>query len=293
MVLKTLLEKHLSPVQLSGSELICTCPSCGKPRHFYFNRQKGLGLCHHCGYSCNEFQLLQKLNQQKTSLDTPYNRSVLHNEESPASPIELPKFTHPLPHNSKLGRKAEKFLISRNITIQQAQKFKFGVCEGYRRGEQNFSGRLILPVYESGKLVFFQARALNGQGPKYFNLKGFKKSHFLFNLPEGKEAILTEGILSAIAVNGTAIFGKVLSSAQLKKLEYLDLKKVAVLLDSDARVETLSLARKLKSYGDWMVEIAILFEGDPADYSKVQMKELLEEAVGISGSDMDIVPLFF
>ncbi len=292
MTLQSLLKKHLSPVNPSGSELICTCPSCGKTQHFYFNIQKGLGLCHRCGYSCNEFQLLRKFGEE-ASLNHQIRASEFSSKETPASPLKLPRFTHPLPHDSKLGKKAEKFLASRNITVQQAQKFKFGVCEGWRRGEQNFSGRLILPVYESGRLVFFQARSLSSQEPKYLNLKGYKKSHFLFNPPEGREAILTEGVFSAIAVNGTAMFGKALSSYQLKKLERLELKKVTVLLDSDARGEALSLARKLKSYGDWKVEIALLPEGDPADCSESQLKELLGEAVDIVGSDIDVVPLFF
>ena len=35
------------------SERIFICPACGKDNHFYFNVDKGVGVCHRCHWECN------------------------------------------------------------------------------------------------------------------------------------------------------------------------------------------------------------------------------------------------
>lgn len=49
----------------SGSELICTCPGCGKKEHFYFNVQRNLGHCKVCDEGLNFLQTLAKLVEQR------------------------------------------------------------------------------------------------------------------------------------------------------------------------------------------------------------------------------------
>lgn len=283
MNLETILNEKLGPGKPFGPELVLTCPFCGKAEHFYFNLQKGLGHCFKCNFSCNEFQLLNILGENNAIGGQ--NRRVKTEEAGILEvEIQLPKFTHFLPRDTKLGKLAERFLASRNIPLEDARKFHFGICEGWSGHGQNFSGRLILPVYESGRPVFFQARALKGQKPKYLNLKNSKKSHFLFNLPQSAERIiLVEGIFDTIASGGTAMFGKGLSSVQLKKLETADPEEIVILMDADARAEALCLARKLKSYGDWRVKLVFLSAGDPACYPRTFLEGVVEDGEEFTG----------
>lgn len=48
----------------SGNELIATCPSCDKDKHFYLNAAKGLYHCKACDASGNYLQLLELLYEQ-------------------------------------------------------------------------------------------------------------------------------------------------------------------------------------------------------------------------------------
>ncbi len=140
-------------------------------------------------------------------------------------------------------------------------------------------GRVILPVFEGGELVYFQARALSNEiYPKYLNppkREGAEgKASFVFNLEQAclyDEILICEGIFSAIAAgpNAVAIFGKELSDAQTRKLFFAKIRKAVVVFDAGEQKSAKRAAAKLSSR--MQVRIANLSHGDP---NEISLREL-------------------
>lgn len=107
--------------------------------------------------------------------------------------------------------------------------------------------RVVLPVFDAGQLVYWQARALDGRQPKYLNpVVGSKP---VAKYGEGRVLVLTEDILSAARVArvtqawcllGTSITDRVAAHIAAER------KPVVVMLDPDAAgVRGAAKARKL------------------------------------------------
>lgn len=101
-----------------------------------------------------------------------------------------------------------------------------------------WKGRIIIPVYKNGKIIYFQGRAIdNNCEIKYKNPIAEKKS-IIFNedcFCRDKYIIITEGILDAlsIGVQGTMCMGKNIDDTIFDKLFKLTDKGVIVALDND------------------------------------------------------------
>jgi DNA primase len=102
--------------------------------------------------------------------------------------------------------------------------------------------------------------------------------------------ILVEGVFDAIAVNqkmdtgigihiyGLALLNKAMTKAQRNKLLRLDKKvRFYIMLDADARKDSLKIARELSNYGR-RVYLCFLPEGDPASVSQEQYDKTFEGA---------------
>ncbi len=94
-------------------------------------------------------------------------------------------------------------------TEAQAWVFQYGIngaeAAEYSLGYSQSWGRVILPVYEGGKLVFWQGRAVHkGQDPKYISAKTHPKVMF-YAMKQGKGGspamMLVEDMLSAIKMS--------------------------------------------------------------------------------------------
>jgi len=108
--------------------------------------------------------------------------------------------------------------------------------------------RVILPVYEDGKLIFWQARAVHpGQSPKYISVKGVPKPMAWKHSSNKKWQgciVIVEDILSAIkvsrVVDSVALLGTSPDidclSERLKEYNY-----VGIVLDPDAAGTTKSI----------------------------------------------------
>ena len=96
---------------------------------------------------------------------------------------------------SRLQDTAIEFCIKRKIpeTIWK----KWFVCISGK-----YNNRLIIPFYDNkGKIYFFQARTLNGDGLKYINKVGEKEIYNIHNIDKRKPVILTEGPIDAMLIN--------------------------------------------------------------------------------------------
>ena len=189
----------------------------------------------------------------------------------------------------------EKFLASREFSVHDCCQYGAWACGPV--GE--YASRLLIPIYNSNKVVGFQARDMTGKAKKkYRNPPGFKTGEYLYEadrVPEQSTIVLLEGPFDVwrynkvVPENGTypvASFGTKLSPGQIKALIALRPKRLVFMWDALA-------------YGDardWAGRIGHLFEDirvaqvpsleekdtDPDDYGKLYggeaMSMLVQEA---------------
>ncbi|MGA7617650.1 MAG: DNA primase [Thermoanaerobaculia bacterium] len=161
-----------------------------------------------------------------------------------------------------------------------------------------FRNRLIVPIHsESGTVLGFGGRSLDGSDPKYLNSPEsqlFNKSQLLFNLHRAKDqirrmdrAILVEGYfdcitLDAAGVNGVvASMGTALTPAQASILGRL-CRRVVISYDGDdaGRKAALRAAPILLSAGVAVEVLALERGSDPDSYLREHGLEAFMEALG-------------
>jgi hypothetical protein len=97
--------------------------------------------------------------------------------------------------------------------------------------------RVVFPVYENNKLIFYAARAINPDNPiRWLNSKG-SSFHPIWNLENVRDEIwIFEGIFDAVRVwpKGVAIFGLNMHDEQIRKILDKNPYKIVVVLDDDS-----------------------------------------------------------
>jgi DNA primase len=213
---------------------------------------------------------------------------------------------HHFPRNSAL-----RYLEEREVPKEVVQKYGFGFApDGWdyilrrlanQHGEKKlelagliqarkegkagfydrFRNRLMIPIHsETGALVGFGGRSLDGGEPKYLNSPDsdiFNKSRLLYNLHRSKDAmrrmdraILVEGYFDAIAVDHAGVPGAVasmgtsLTSGQATLLRRFT-RRVVIAYDGDnaGRNATLKAAQVLLAAGINVDALDLHGEKDP------------------------------
>lgn len=92
---------------------------------------------------------------------------------------------------------ARAWLYQYDIDDTDIAEYSIGYSESW--------GRVILPVYASGKCVFWQGRQIDGPAPKYISVRCAKKPLFTAPTyaPTSDRVVITEDMLSAIRVAKT------------------------------------------------------------------------------------------
>jgi len=173
----------------------------------------------------------------------------------------------------RLGQKhGEKRLEA--VGLIQPRKEKNGYYDRFRN-------RLIIPIHsDTGALVGFGGRSLDGSEPKYLNSPEselFNKSRLLYNLHRSKDAmrrydraILVEGYFDAIAIDHAGVPGVVASMGTSLTTNQASLlrrftRKVILAYDSDnaGRNATLRAAPILLAAGLHVEALDLQGEKDP------------------------------
>ena len=173
------------------------------------------------------------------------------------------------------------YLKKRGITLGQASRYGLGWVAKGRTGQ-----RLVFPVFERERLVFWQARAMFESDAenhiktlnpaRQSGCAGSSDVIFGLSVMDISQTInICEGPIDAIHAEGVCVFGKRLSPAQIQLLTERGVKRVNVMLDSDAGEEAMTMASKLTSFFDTF--ITELPEGDPGDYSTEWLKSHIAE----------------
>jgi DNA primase len=192
------------------------------------------------------------------------------------------------------GRHGEKKLELAGLVMPRKEK------SGYY---DRFRNRLMIPIHsDTGALVGFGGRSLDGSDPKYLNSPEgelFNKSRLLYNLHRSKDAmrridraILVEGYFDAIAIDHAGVPGVVasmgtsLTSGQASLLRR-STTRVVIAYDGDdaGRNATLRAAPVLLSAGLTVSALDLQGEKDP---DTVVEKHGVDRFLEILGNATDI-----
>lgn len=222
---------------------------------------------------------------------------------SPSDRQMLPENLVPIDELAR-GDAAAAYLTERGFDLRYLRShWQVSYCDQSSAPPPTFANRIVIPVYSSvgencqcnsGTLAGWYARAIGAAGcsPKYLGCAGMKKSQLLYGLPIALESqgplVICEGPTDVwrLQSNAVALFGKIASETQLRKIAMLAGERPVVLfLDADARSEAELLRRRLRallsSRSSSLVAIADLPAGvkDPGDCTTEQAWEQVKKAL--------------
>jgi DNA primase len=239
------------------------CPYCGKEKKFGLHIGKNKTNCFICGNHGSPINVIREVESLKTWVEV---YSLLRGYEGietikeqvevvlkPDNGIQLPEsFTNIMFADGVPGKAAQAYLKSRGFDIMELAVMGVGYC-----WEGDYAGRIILPYYQDGSLVYYNARAFIPIEPKIKNPPihevGEGKTKVIFNadaLQIYSTIRVVESVTNAITRGSStiAIGGKSISEYQFNQILKSPCTSVILLLDPDAYAQSLELAKRLINY---------------------------------------------
>jgi DNA primase len=181
--------------------------------------------------------------------------------------------------NSFFYNRAKNYVLKRGLTEKDIIKHQIGYCEW---GE--WSGYLIFPVYNDGKLIYYSGRAYEPfkdphKLPKYD--KDFVGDEWLVNWNE--DIILVESKLNAITVrrNAVPMYGKTLSKKLKLKIVESSFETIYIALDGDATNDISEIADFCLQNGKRVKQIILPKNQDINDIGFAEFWKLFDHAIEI------------
>ena len=233
------------------------CPFCKHPRNkLSVNLISEKWHCWHCNAKGRKlFVLLRKLNATKTQIeelnDILGERSFAIVDKKRDDYVSLPLEFVPLLSgntNSPHYKNAIHYLRKRGLSKIDILRHNIGYAE---TGEYN--GMIIIPSYDSeGVVNYFVSRAFYETDYKHKNpnvSKDVVGFDMLINWK--KDLNLVEGAFDAIAAgeNTIPLFGKILPASLSKKIIENKVKRINIILDSDAKKAAIKHSEYFMGYG--------------------------------------------
>ncbi|WCS68757.1 DNA primase [Bacillus phage vB_BsuM-Goe19] len=233
-----------------------------------------------------------------------YNRLIVGTTDE----LEVPKTAFDLPEEfilledakGEAGRKAVRYIKSRGISLRTAEQNYLGYCE-----HGQYKNRIIMPDFEKGDLVYWQARTwlpkpkdrikkkfyrkvLNpslSEEDKERGLNVYHKSEIISNIDnvlDSGMAIICEGKMDSLKIGplGACIHGKSMSDTQFIKLvkNKDKIHTIVVMLDGDALQQALDICERLSKHFSDVYIVVLPKDKDPGDLSRSEILSYIEGA---------------
>jgi len=202
--------------------------------------------------------------------------------------VDLPKFHH-----------CVRYLHSRGFTDLNYLYENYNVLYCVRSSPKYFlaQNRLIIPAYENGELVGWQARYIGELDwsrhtvLKYFSCPGMPRRSIFYNLDNAIRypvIVVVEGPLDVWRVGPMAIstFGSTLSDIQKRRLTILgQRRKIVIFYDGDVSNSSklandyLQLCQGIDKNNLFIVKLP--YDKDPADLNQDEIKNIFINQTGI------------
>jgi len=256
-------------------EFVVKCPLCGDHathNHCYLNFEKHVFVCQFCG-GAGTLNKLWRLMEIYEEVDVQPNSFFKVKKSNGFNLNDYPKVTG-LDTKHVMDKVAYDYLVGRGFDRKTILEYDIRYADFGK-----YFGRILVPIYEDGVLVCFVSRTVieTNKAPKYlFPSKGETKkttSECVFNYDRAfKEdyIFIVEGIFDCLNIQKitkfgcVALFTKRMSDVQLSKfLDFPKNKKLVVMLDGDAKIDGLTLAKKLYDYGMKTYIVFLEEDNDP------------------------------
>ena len=268
------------------------CPYCGREDKYGINISHNRTHCFRCGQSPTPISLLmyledfQTYTEVRTFLQANFEdvqaKSFTEEEYHIAEQVlmDLPEGYIRLGSgdDSEIGRIITKYVEHRGFAISYVRRMGWGYCTS-----GPLFGHLILPYFEQGKLIYYNARRVVGTGPRYNNpntsATGIGKGFILYNadaLVLYDKVYVCEGVINATTLSEQAISsgGKHLSRYQINQIITSPVEKVVIVLDPDAMDKAIDVALQL--YPHKKVKVVQLPTGkDVNDIGRVEAMKII------------------
>ena len=98
---------------------------------------------------------------------------------------------------------AAEYLATRNLSVEEAQRFHLGVVKDALPGHEQYTGRLAIPYITPSGVVDIRFRAIGNADPKYMGMPGAKTSMFNAQvvLTASNYICVTEGEIDCITMS--------------------------------------------------------------------------------------------
>ena len=282
---------------MKGDEQAHLCPFCHHhKKKLQINLETQQWHCWVCDSKGKRIQsLLRKLQVDTHKLKKIYeiygDDYVVYSNESDEDKIELrlPNEFQSLLNEPKglspMFRKVKLYAESRGITKEDIIRYNIGWCES-----GIYSGRIIIPSYDSNsRLNYFIARSVFDEEKfKYKNPPVSKNIIMFENQINWNEPItLVEGVFDAMAVRRNAIplLGKFIPKKLNENIYKKGVKKINILLDTDAQDQALYYTMQLQQQGIETNNI-IPSDKDAADMGFSNVNTILKESKKTEFSDI-------
>lgn len=241
------------------------CPICGKEKKFGIQIEENRAHCFSCDEHYTIFKYITEVENLKEyndvykiiktyqSGDRAYTKASTDLPGVEKRALALPDEYRLLGlYNSRTAKLVEQNLKGRGFNINRLMRKGIGYCAS---GE--YGGRIIIPYYEGGNLVYFNARKFIDVGEKFKNPTknecGVGKSEVIYNIDAlslYERVWLFESTTNALTIGDNAIGtgGKSLSVWQKNKILQSQVKDIIIGLDDDAYKFGLKLAMELVNY---------------------------------------------
>lgn len=180
------------------------------------------------------------------------------------------------------------YMEQRGITMEDARRLGM-----FWVGEGRYGNRLVFPVWDQAKLVYWQARAMWEPRPGESFVKALNpprtpgaavSSEVLMGLHHAaghSRVCVTEGPVDAIHAGPDAVcsFGKTLNPMQIHRLWHAGVRALDLMYDADARADMEGLAPLLASLFD--LRLVYLPHGDPGAWPREELTRLRNYAVPV------------
>lgn len=169
---------------------------------------------------------LDVLNKNKLSFSTPE--------------VKLPKNSIAINKHGPFRNEHEKIAVEYLLNRKVLDVYH----DFFISSEKKYSNRVIIPFYRNGKVIYWQARSLDGSEPRYLN-SSVHKTAVLYNYDElnrfsNLPLFVTEGVFDAIPINGVAIMGSTLNEVKIELLKKIK-RRIIFVIQRDKNGKQLAL----------------------------------------------------
>ena len=275
------------------------CPECGKPNKFGVNISLNRSNCFSCGYNERPLDVISDV-ENLVTLNEVYNfLGTFEGLDFYEEKVELYELkegvTLPEGYNnikrgdSRLAKAARSYIKSRGFDINQVSKAGWGYCT-----KGKYLGYIIMPFYQGGRLVYFNARKYLFDGPKFNNPEvedfGLGKSMLMYNVDSllmYDRIWVVEGLMNAATIGEQAVAtgGKKFSNYQVNLLIKSPVKKYIIGFDNDGLEDAIKLALKLEPYKKVKI-IKFKDDRDINDLGKNRVKKMASKEKYLSYNDL-------